>query len=68
MCFVGCCKIREGKLISFISHGKTGRCIKLSDLQENLKVLEGEHTDRKGPHILDQIKNVKKEINYMRMD
>lgn len=56
----------RGKLIAFTSHRKKERYIKQSDLQENLKVLEREHIEKKEPHILSKINNDKKEINYMR--
>lgn len=37
----------RGRLIAFTSHKKKERGKKLSELQENLKVLEREHVERK---------------------
>ena len=55
----------RGKCIALTSHRKKERYKKLSDLEENLKVLEREHIESKEPCILNQIRNVRKEINKL---
>ena len=55
--------VMRGKLIALTSHRKKERSKRLLELQENLNLLEREHVEKKKSYILNQINDVKKEIN-----
>lgn len=55
----------RGKIIAIASYRKKMRCKKLEDLQKKLKELETKHKQSSGQNILEEIKQIRNEINNL---